>query len=318
MNPRTLLAAATELLTCAAALCTPAGIPATPEPRLREVIYSALSVVTVPVRRGIVTHVVLDGDETIREVAAGLGGDCLRADSAWCVVAQAGDRHLFIKPKSTASAANNLAVVTDQRVHAFRFEVLSDKNPHPPVYRLRVKAPSTRKETDNSQEIAAPTRPFSWPPHVLHSLQQAALQPPLSDSQVVAERLHSKAQPINTQYSMAEGSDSQEILPSLVFDDGRFTYLQYPGNREVPAVFQVQGDGSENVVNARMEDDMLVIDRVSRRWMLRTGAAVIGLWNDAFDLDGNPPSHGTTVPGVVRSLKPGFEARRAAKSGGLP
>ena len=63
------------------------------------------------------------------------------------------------------------------------------------------------------------------------------------------------------------------------------------------------GDGSETLVNARMEDDLLVVDRVSRRLMLRAGSAVVGVWNEAFDLDGVPPGGGTTVPGVQRILK---------------
>jgi type IV secretion system protein VirB9 len=72
----------------------------------------------------------------------------------------------------------------------------------------------------------------------------------------------------------------------------------------VPSVFHVLGDGGETLVNARMEDDLLVVDRVSRRLMLRAGSAVVGVWNEAFDLDGVPPGDGTTVPGVQRVLKP--------------
>ena len=63
------------------------------------------------------------------------------------------------------------------------------------------------------------------------------------------------------------------------------------------------GDGSETLVNARMEDDLLVVDRVSRRLMLRSGSAVVGIWNEAFDLDGVPPTGGTTVSGVERTFK---------------
>ena len=37
---------------------------------------------------------------------------------------------------------------------------------------------------------------------------------------------------------------SEDIVPSLIFDDGRFTYLRFANNREVPAVFHVLGDGS--------------------------------------------------------------------------
>ena len=37
-----------------------------------------------------VTHVVLDADEVITELGAGLGGDCSKPDAVWCVAAQPG------------------------------------------------------------------------------------------------------------------------------------------------------------------------------------------------------------------------------------
>jgi type IV secretion system protein VirB9 len=279
-------------LGCAALCGIAMAAPEATDPRLREVVYDPRAVVTVPVKRGVVTLVVLDADESITEVAAGLGGDCTKADAAWCVAAQPGGRNLFVKAKSSASAANNLAVVTDRRTHTFRFVVLADGDPKPPVYRLVVKAPPRPAPAarvalrGDAPLVALPVVP-----------------PPPSPQQVVAERLQAKPQVMNTQYSIAEGSGSQDIVPTLVYDDGRFTYLRFPGNREVPAVFHVLGDGSETLVNARMEDDLLVVDRVSRKLMLRAGSAVVGLWNEAFDLNGRPPGDGTTVPGVQRVLK---------------
>jgi type IV secretion system protein VirB9 len=282
-----------------------AAVEAEPaDPRLREVVYDPRAVVTVPVKRGVVTLVVLDADESITEVAAGLGGDCAKAESAWCVAAQPGGRNFFVKAKSSASAANNLAVVTDRRTHAFRFVVLADGDPKPPVYRLVVKAsPRAVPAARPALRDAAPL--FALP----------AIPPPPPPQQVVAERLQAKPQVMNTQYSIAEGTGSQDIVPTLVYDDGRFTYLRFPGNREVPAVFHVLGDGSETLVNARMEDDLLVVDRVSRRLMLRAGSAVVGLWNEAFDLDGKPPGDGTTVPGVQRVLRADSSANEAHKRG---
>jgi type IV secretion system protein VirB9 len=285
------LAAMTGLALCGGAAATPE--PA--DPRLREVTYDPRAVVTVPVKRGVVTLVVLGADEAIAEVAAGLGGDCVKPESAWCVVAQPGGRNLFVKPRSSASAANTLAVVTDRRSHAFRLVVLADGDPKPPVYRLVVKAP-----TPASLPTTA-SRPALRNLALLNALPDAP--PPVPPQQVVAERLQAKAQVMNTEYSIAEGTGSQDIVPTLAFDDGRFTYLRFPGNREIPAVFHVLGDGSETLVNARMEDELLVVDRVSRRLMLRAGSAVVGLWNEAFDLDGRPPGEGTTVPGVRRVLK---------------
>ena len=60
------------------------------DPRLREVTYDAGAVVTVLVKRGIVTHIVLDADEAITDVGSGLGGDCTKPDAVWCIAAQPG------------------------------------------------------------------------------------------------------------------------------------------------------------------------------------------------------------------------------------
>lgn len=293
----------------APAVAWPAGEAAPGDPRLREVVYDARAVVTVPVKRGVVTLVVLDPDESITEVAAGLGGDCAKADAAWCIAAQPGGRHLFVKPKSTANAANTLAVVTDRRTHSFRFVVLADGDPRAPVYRLVVKAPKPTvvARTAVRDGLALQALPLLPP----------APQPP-SPRQLIAERLQAKAQVLNTSYSIAEGKGSEDIVPAMVFDDGRFTYFRFPGNREVPAVFHVLGDGSETLVNARMEDDLLVVDRVSRRLMLRAGSAVVGVWNEAFDLDGVPPGGGTTVPGVQRALKADASADAFPRSPASP
>lgn len=262
------------------------------DPRLREVQYDPRAVVTVAVKRGVVTHVVLDADETISEVGAGLGGDCSKAEAVWCIAAQAGGRHIFVKPKSGAGAPNNLAVVTDRRTHAFRFVVLPHDDARPPVYRLVVRATTPRPAAAPAPARAA-----------LLELPLTVTLPPPSAEEQVAERLKAAVQVLNSNYSVAEGAASQDIVPALIFDDGRFTYIRFPGNREVPAVFHVLPDGGETLVNTRMEDDLLVVDRVSRRLMLRAGQAVVGVWNEAFDLDGVPPADGTTVPGVGRLLR---------------
>lgn len=281
------------------------GSRAAADPRLREVVYDPGVVVSVPVHRGVVTLIELDPDEAIAEVAAGLGSDCSKPEQAWCVAAQAGGRTLFVKAKSSAQAPNTLAVVTDRRSHSFRFVVLAEGDARPPVYRLTVRAPAPQPAP-----VAEPAQPAGisleqlLPLLALAAKASAPPVPPApSPAARVQERLQAQPRVVNTAYSLAEGTGSADIAPDLVFDDGRFTYLRFTGNRELPAVFHVLGDGSEALVNARMEGDLLVVDRVSRRLMLRAGSAVVGLWNDAFDLDGAPPVEGTTVPGVRRVLR---------------
>ena len=262
------------------------------DPRLREVVYDANAVVTIPVKRGMVTLVEFDKGEVITEVAVGQGGDCSKPDTAWCVAAQPGGHHMYVKAKSAANAPNNLAVITDRRSHTLRFVVLPDGDRQPPVYRLAIRSPKPATATSTLAQ-REPSALASLPP----------IPPPLTAQQIVAERLAAKPTVLNTQYALAEGSESAEIVPTLVYDDGRFTYLTFPGNREVPAVFHVLGNGSETLANARMEDDTLVVDRVSRRLMLRAGSAVVGIWNEAFDLEGLPAKGSTTVLGVQRVLK---------------
>lgn len=272
-----------------AALATPVRAETT-DPRIRDLPYDPKAIVTLPVKRGVVTLVALDADEAITDVAAGLGGDCSKPDAAWCIAAQAGGRDIFVKPKSGASTTNTLAVVTDKRRHAFRLVVLGDSEGEP-VYRLTVRAPSPQAATTSS---TAP-EPLPLVPSI----------PMPNQRDLVAERFDAAPEVVSTRYSLAEGTASEDIVPTLVFDDGRFTYLRFAGNREVPAVFHVLGDGSETLVNARMEGDLLVVDRVSRRLALRAGSAVVEIWNESFDADGRPPTAGTTVQGVQRVVKAG-------------
>jgi type IV secretion system protein VirB9 len=280
MRANTLPLAATWI---AGLLACPLVRSQAPDPRL-EVWYDPRAVVTVPVKRGVVTHIVLDPQDSITEVGAGLGADCSKPDASWCIAAQPGGRNIFVKPKSAARTPNNLAVVTDKRTYALRFVVLPEGDARAPVYRLSIKAATPKAMAPlPASSFVEPSRP--------------------SEAEVVAERLKSAPEVVNSSYSIAEGKASDDIAPSLVFDDGRFTYFRFPNNREVPTVFQVLADGSETLVNTRMEGDLLVADRVSRRLMLRAGSAVVGIWNEAFDIDGVPPSGGTTVSGVERVLR---------------
>lgn len=293
-----------------ASMAAPTALAQAPDPRLREVVYDPQAIVTVPVRRGVVTHLVLGADEAITELGSGLGADCSKPEAPWCIAAQPGGRNIFVKPKSSAGAPNNLAVVTDRRTHAFRLVVLPDGDPKPTVYRLVVRAPVQRLA---AAAAAGPVAAALLPPAVAIPAQVPAPAP--NAQELIAERLKAGPQLLNAEYSIAEGDASADIVPTLIFDDGRFTYLRFPGNREVPAVFQVLGDGSEAVVNVRMEDDLLVVDRVARRLMLRSGTAVVGVWNEAFDIDGAPPVDATTVPGVRRTVR--VQASSAERSSAL-
>lgn len=277
-----------------------ANAAAPSDPRVREVTYDGNAVIAVPLRRGVVTDIALDPTEAIVDVAAGLGGDCAKPESPWCIAAQAGGNHVFVKPKSGAKASNNLIVISDRGSYLFRLDVLDDADPREVVYRLTLKP---RALTEPSPPVALP------PPGAAAS---AAVAMPAAE--VVAARLRAAPQVLNSAYSVAESANAQDIVPTLIFDDGRFTYLRFAANANLPAVFEVREDGSEGVVNTRMEDDLLAIDRVSRRLVLRSGTAAVGVFNEGFHLEGEESPRGTTVRGVERATRGGLPGR---SDGGL-
>ena len=261
------------------------GLRSAPDPRLRTVQFDAGTVVDVPVRRGQITQIVLGDDEQIVGIPiSGKGSNCSNEVHTWCVGKQG--RDLFVKPK-TGATSMNLIVVTDRRRHAFLLHPVEGSALT--LMRLTVAAPMA------PQPIAVTALP------VLPTARE-----------LIDARWQVKPLVRNSAYSVATGKESEDIVPVMVFDDGTQTYFSFPNNRPIPAVFQIAPDGSEEMVNARMDtDDLLVADRVGRRFVLRLGQSVAAIINDAFDLDGVPPKDGTTVPGVARVVKPALSAHAA-------
>ena len=272
------------------------------DPRLRELVYSKEQLVSVLVRRGVVTHIEVDPSEHILYAATGVGSDCKSDTDSWCIEPVFGDHHVFVKPKSFASGVNNLEVVTDRRAYSIQFTTLAVEDPRQPALRVTLTAPldpgplPAPGAQATTAEAGAPTPGAS-------NSAAAAMTAKSGSDQLVALGLRQAPIIVNTRYSIALGKKSQDIVPSMAFDDGRMTYIRFPGNRELPAVFQVGEDGSESMVNPRMEGDLLVVDRVARRFSLRLGNQVVALYNDAYDADGVPPVHGTTVSGVERLVR---------------
>lgn len=274
---------------------------------VRVETYDVSKVVTLFAKRGVTTHIQLDPSEHIEFVSTGVGSNCERPTDTWCVVAPNHGSQLFIKPKSATTGANNIAIATDKRAYSLRLVMLADNAPQEPLYRLTFRYLEEGAEQDDA--AASATR---LPPLSEENIETLIALEGSTKTEVVKGRLKSAPKVINSTYSMKVGKNATDIAPVMIFDDGRFTYFKYPNNREVPAVFAVSDEGKESVVNVHMEmdpvtgrKDLLCADVVARRFFLRRGSAVVGIWNDAFDVDGLPPVDGTTVPGVARLLRNG-------------
>lgn len=62
---------------------------------------------------------------------------------------------------------------------------------------------------------------------------------------------------------------AQALRPSRIADDGRHTYIEWPRDRDLPAVYALDSQGRETLVNGAMRDDLFVIDSVASRLIFR-------------------------------------------------
>ena len=273
--------------------------PGARDQRVRYVTYKQDEVTTIHVSRGVITRIVLGEDEKIIIAATGFQGDCAKAEAEWCIRADVGTNHVWVKPKDHATH-NNLEIRTDKRDYSLEFQVLADH-----------KQGRSRKPSDGQGEEAMYRVIFRHPIPLPNQQSVMAINAGLEhrkqildDQQTLADRLASfTPEPKNWAYSMEVVSGSDEIAPALVFDDGRFTYFSFPPNRDIPAIFYLSPVGEETRLNVHMEKEFAVVERMGRRFVLRLGQAVVGVWNEAYERDGVPPANGVTVSGVSRLLR---------------
>jgi type IV secretion system protein VirB9 len=79
-----------------------------------------------------------------------------------------------------------------------------------------------------------------------------------------------------------EFSGSENIAPAKVFDDGEFTYMEF-GNRssyELPAVYAVDNNGYESVVNYRVIENYMVVEQLASQFTLRNGFDIVCIYNN--------------------------------------
>lgn len=261
--------------------------------RIQYVNYNPGDVVVVRAITGFGTRIVFAQNETIIDVASG-----------WTQGWEFSDRRniLYIKPKSVVIGQGvppmapeagkwdtNLMVTTNLRLYDMDLHLLPNNDLGQAPMNLIAYRIEYRYPDDEQAELNA-----------------------IAKKERVQTMLDEKPAPQNWNYSMQVGDKSENIAPTMAFDDGRFTYLKFPNNRDFPVAFLVASDKSESLVNSHIDPDMpdtLVLHRVAREMVLRLGTAVVGIYNDSFDEDGIPAHQGTTLPSVKRVILSGEKNR---------
>src|SRR6266568_1406542 len=189
---------------------------------------------------------------------------------AWDFAVKA--NHCFLKAVAT-DADSNLTIVTDRRSYHFGLKLLTAPGAAP-TFEIAFRYPDTeaRKRREEGQR------------------------------RVVEEGFRRSGEQPNLDYTM---SGDLDLAPVNAWDDREFTYFKFPGQRDIPAIYMVNPDGSASIVDRHgsgPSNEIVVVHRVAARWVLRLGTRALAIWNDAYDAEGRRNVSRTSSPDVNRVL----------------
>jgi len=131
------------------------------------------------------------------------------------------------------------------------------------AYQFLLTAPA-RADVSQPQKNTAFLLRFRYPDQNKNAL--SAANPPTSEPRVK-----------NGHYSARGNPD---VAPLSVFDDGKFTYFYFGDHKDIPAIFTVDQQKNESLVNFHLENHYVVVETVSRQFTLRNGNQVASVFND--------------------------------------
>lgn len=280
--------------------------PSANDPRIGIVEYTPHDVYTINVAKGVLTRIVLGNGEQILESGTGFVANC-ETGVEWCIKAEKGQNQIWVKPYSAATS-NNLELFTTRGDYSFRFVVVKGAEAakdvfYRVIFRHPVVLPAAQLSVAEPPKDAIPSDPSGTP------TVSVPAEPKKPDYLTPAVR--------NYDYSRKSLPAARDLAPSVVFDDGRFTYMRFEKAQEVPTVFAVGADDIETRVathserlagdpqqpDAKVEHDYLVVQRTARKFVLRLGALVIEIINNKFDPKGIETFNGTTTDKLIRGDK---------------
>jgi type IV secretion system protein VirB9 len=179
------------------------------------------------------------------------------------------DNHLFLKPKA-GKVGTNLTILTSKRAYHVDYSASS----HPP---------------DATEPVTYVLR-FIYPPVAKN------------EADITTRTLaHAEAaRPRNIDYWFC-GSPSLE--PIAASDDGVHTRLTFAAKAEQPAIFVLNEDSTESLLNFSMEEGDVIVHRVARRLILRRGNLAGCVVNKGYVGGGDRLKSNTVSENVEREVR---------------
>lgn len=241
---------------------TPVG--SSSDNRVKTVVYNENDVVSLRGHYGYQTTVSFATYERIQNISI---GDSI----AWQVVPNKAGNIMFLKPVED-NATTNMTVITDRRIYNFELTSGSAYSPRDPnlTYMMKFLYPNDDVLSFNYEDSDG----ASW--------NQRAPQGPFSAStkiDSVGLRAQGTPRDLNFDYSF---KGEEDLAPSIVFDNGEFTYFKFRDMSDLPAVFEVDRERNESVVNYHLEDGYMIVESVGRQFTLRHGDDEACVFNETF------------------------------------
>jgi len=245
-----------SLIGCVGALLISSSVSAEQTPiqgaqdaRIRTVTYNPRDVVKIVGHYGYHTIVEFaEGEEILTEAI----GDSV----AWQVTHTERGNTLSLKPQEM-NAETNLTVITNRRRYTF-FLTAKKGAPGPDMTWLLE---------------------FRYPEDERLAREAALARVKARKASVVSES-PVEAGDLNFDYSY---SGSKKFRPERIYDDGEFTYFKFSKKQERPAIFLVDDEKKESLLNESIEGAYVKVHRVGKRFSLRGNGALTCVFNDALD-----------------------------------
>lgn len=245
---RTVCSLALVLLIAAPVHALQSPRPIATDSRIRTVRYSPNEVYQFIGHYGYQSAIEFEADEKVQTVSVG--------DSTAWMINPSGNR-LFLKPVEQ-NALTNMTVLTDK--HSYLFEL----------------------HAEETKDIRDKNMVFSYR-FIYPQTDASAFDYSQGDTLPDIEREPEK---FNFNYSIR---GSSVIEPIRIFDDGEFTYFEFRDkNAELPAIFNIDTVGNEQLINFRKRGNYMVVERVSSRFTLRRGADIICVYNETMPVPNTP------------------------------
>ncbi|CAM4400208.1 MAG: Type IV secretion system protein virB9 [Legionellaceae bacterium] len=235
------LIAASLLSTGVLAAQTPRGLAT--DARIKVINFDANNIVSLHGSHLIATAVTLSKQEQILSIDT---GDKL----AWDIHVNKQIPYRFTLKPLLPTSVTNLTVTTTKRTYLF-------------------------------QLIASPNDSLSNATYAVNFTYPEEQKPALNNSQTDFAGIFSgdakNVSSLNLNYSFV---GSRFIAPIQAGDNGTFTVFVFSKNHPIPAIFGVDNNGNESLLNYHTQGDKVFIQGIRHQYTLRNGDDVTTVYND--------------------------------------